>query len=88
LALTEDKKAAQAISLILRALHAIRNLVEVAEVDQSPSLLVDRAGLDKLSDEIDVATEQLKSYAVCELGVTAYDEHGRPVNKLDILSSE
>ena len=88
LALTEDKEAALAIRVILGALEEIRNLVEAAAVNQSPSPLVDRAELDKLSHEIDVATKQLKSYAVCKLGVAAYDEHGHALNKLDLLSPE
>jgi hypothetical protein len=88
LALTEDKEAALAIGLILGALEEIRNLVEAAAVNQSPSPLVDRAELDKLSHEIEVATKQLKSYAVCKLGVAAYDERGQLLNKLDVLSPE
>jgi hypothetical protein len=88
LALTEDGEAARAIGLILGALDEIRDLVETAAINQSPSPLVDRAELDKLSHEIDVATEKLKSYAVCKLGVAAYDEHGHPLNKLDLLSPE
>jgi hypothetical protein len=88
LALTEDKEAALAIGLILGALENIRDLVESAAVNQSPSPVVDRAGLEKLSNKIDMATTQLKSYAICKLGVTAYDEHGRPIDKLNILSSD
>jgi hypothetical protein len=88
LALTEDQETVRSIGLILGALEEIRDLVETAAVDQSPSPLVDRAELDKLSDQIDAATKQLKSYAVCKLGVAAHDEDGHPLNKLDLLSPE
>jgi hypothetical protein len=88
LALTEDTEAAGAIGLILGALEKIRHLVETAAISQSPSPVVDRPELDKLSYEIDAATNQLKSYAICKLGVAAYDEHGERLNKLDLLSPE
>jgi hypothetical protein len=88
LALTEDKQAAEAIGLILGALGEIRKLVETAAANASETHLVDRAEIDKLGHAIDAATKQLKSYAVCKLGVTAYDEHGHPLNKLDLLSPE
>nr|WP_325499857.1 hypothetical protein [Mycobacterium sp.] len=88
LALTEDKQAAEAIGLILAALGKIRELAETAAANPSAIPLVDRAELDKLGHAIDVATQQLKSYAVCKLGVIAYDEHGHPLNKLNLLSPE
>jgi hypothetical protein len=83
LALTEDKEATEAIGLILAAVGQIRKLVENAAANPSTIHLVDRAEAEKLSHAIDAATEQLKSYAVCKLGVTAYDEHGRAINKLN-----
>jgi hypothetical protein len=88
LALTEDKRAAEAIGLILAAVEKIRKLVESAAANPSEIHLVDRAEVEKLGLTIDAATKQLKSYAVCKLGVTAYDEHGHPLNKLDLLSPE
>jgi membrane protein YdbS with pleckstrin-like domain len=88
LALTEDKEATEAIGLILRALGRIRKLVGTAAANPSAIHLVDRAEADKLSHEIDTATEGLKSYAVCRLGVAAHDEHGHPLNKLDVLLPE
>lgn len=88
LALTENKEATEAIGLILGAIGQIRKLVENAAVNPSTIHLIDRAEADKLSHAIDAATKQLKSYAVCKLGVTAYDEHGHPLNKLNVLSPE
>ena len=88
LALTEDKEAAQAIGLILGALGKIRKLVETAAANPSTTHLVESAEADQLGHAIDAATKQLKSYAVCKLGVTAYDEHGHPLNKLNVLSAE
>jgi hypothetical protein len=88
LALTEDKQAAEAIGLILAALGEIRKMVETAAANPSAIPLVDRAEIDKVGHAIDAATKQLKLYAVCRLGVTAYDEHARPLNKLDLLSPE
>jgi hypothetical protein len=88
LALTEDKEAAEAIGLILGALGKIRQLVATAAANPSTIHLVERAELDELSHAIDAATKQLKSYAVCKLGVTAYDERGHPLDKLDVLSPE
>jgi len=88
LALTEDKEATEAIGLILRALGRIRKIVGTAAANPSAIHLVDRAEAEMLSHEIDAATERLKSYAVCRLGVAAYDEHGQPLRKLDLLSPE
>jgi hypothetical protein len=88
LALTEDKEAAEAIGLILGALGEIRKLVEKAAANPSAVPLVDRAEIKKVGHAIDAATKQLKLYAVCKLGVNAYDEHGHPLNKLDLLSPE
>jgi hypothetical protein len=88
LALTEDKQAAEAIGLILAALGEIRKLVETAAANPTAIPLVDRAEIDKIGHAIDAATKQLKSYAVCKLAVTAYDEHGHPMNKLHLLSPE
>jgi hypothetical protein len=88
LTLTEDNEAAEAIGLILGALKQIRRLAEDAAASQSTTRLVDRAETNKLSHEIDTATEKLKSYAVCKLGVTAHDEYGHPLNKLDVLSPD
>jgi hypothetical protein len=88
LALTEDKEAAEAIGLILAAVGKIRKLVENGAANPSTIHLVERADLDTLSHAIDDATKQLKSYAVCRLGVAAYDEHGHLLNKLNVLSPE
>jgi hypothetical protein len=88
LTLTEDKEAAEAIGLILGALGKIRKLAEDTAASSSRIDLVGRAEGNTLSHEIETATEKLKSYAVCKLGVAAYDEGGRPLNKLDILSPE
>jgi hypothetical protein len=88
LALTEDKQAAEAIGLILAALGEIRKLVESAATNPSAIPLVDRAEIDEVGHAIDAATKQLKLYAVCKLGVTAYDERGHRLNKLDLLSPE
>jgi len=88
LALTEDRGAAEAIGLILGALGKIRELVATAAANPSTIHLVERAELDKLSHAIDAAITQLKSYAVCKLGVTAYDERGHPLDKLNVLSPE
>jgi hypothetical protein len=88
LTLTEDKEATEAIGLILGALGKILKLVETAAADPSTIHLIDRAEADELSHAIDAATKQLKSYAVSKLGVTAYDEHGHPVDKLNLLSPE
>lgn len=86
LALTEDKQAVEAIGLILAAVEKIRELVEAGAANPSEIHLVDRGEIDKIGYAIDAATKQLKSYAVCKLGVTAYDEHGHPLDKLDLLS--
>jgi hypothetical protein len=88
LALTEDKEATEAIGLILGALEKLPNLVEAAAADPSASHPVDTTEAGKVGHAIEAATKQLKSYAVCKLGVTAYDEHGHPLNKLDVLSPE
>jgi hypothetical protein len=88
LALTEDKEATEAIGLILGALGEIRKLVASAAANPSETHLVERAELDGLSHAFDAATKQLKSYAVCKLGVTAYDEHGHPLDKLNVLPPE
>lgn len=88
LALTEDKQAAEAIGLILAAVEKVRKLVEAAAANPSEIHVVDSAEVEKLGLAIDAATKQLKSYAVCKLGVTAYDEHGHPLNKLNVLSPE
>jgi hypothetical protein len=88
LALTEDKQATEAIGLILGAFRKIRELVENAAANPSTIQLIERADLAELSHTINAATKQLMAYAVCKLGVTAYDEHGHPLNKLDILSPE
>ena len=88
LALTEDKEAAESIAVIHGALGKIRKVVEDAAANPSATDLVERAEAQKLGLAVDAATKQLKSYAVCKLGVTAYDEHGHPLNKLDILSQE
>jgi hypothetical protein len=88
LALTEDKEAAEAIGLILAAIEKIRELVERGAANPSTIHVVDPAEVEKLGLTIDAATKQLKLYAVCKLGVTAYDEHGHPLNKLDLLSPE
>jgi hypothetical protein len=88
LALTEDKQAAEAIGLILAAVERIRKLVEAGAANPSEIHLVDHAEVEKIGRTIDAATKQLKSYAVCKLGVTAHDEHGHPLNKLDLLSPE
>jgi hypothetical protein len=88
LTLTEDKEAAEAIGLIIGALGKIRKLAENAASSPSAIHLVNRDEANKLSREIDTATEKLKAYAVCKLGVTAYDEDGHPLNKLDRLSPD
>ena len=86
LALTEDKQAAEAIGLILGAFGEIRKLVENGAANPSTIHLVEHAQLDMISHAIDAAVKQLKSYAVCKLGVTAYDEYGHPLNKLSVLT--
>ena len=88
LALTEDKEAIEAIGLILGAFGKIRALVENAAANPSSIHLIERADLAELSHAIYAATKQLMAYAVCKLGVPAYDEHGRPLDKLNILSPE
>jgi hypothetical protein len=88
LALTEDKEAAEAIGVIHRALGKIRQLVADAAADPSVVHLVQRGEAEKLGQEIDSATTQLKRYAVYRLGVAAYDQHGQPVDKLDVLSAK
>ena len=88
LALTEDKQAGQAIGLILTAIGKIRTLAQTAAANPSATHLIDRAEADELGHAIDTATTQLKRYAVCKLGVAAYDEHGRPMNKLKLLAPE
>ncbi|MCV7049593.1 hypothetical protein H7H82_03060 [Mycobacterium heidelbergense] len=88
LTLTEDGGVAEAIGLILGALGKIRQLIAAAAANPSAAHVVERAEVDKLGHVIDAATTQLKSYAVCKLGVTAYDDHGRPLDKLNIFSSE
>ena len=88
LALTEDKEATEAIGLILGAVGKIRKLVEAGAADPSTIHLAERDELDTISHAIDAATQNLKSYAVCTLGVAAYDEHGHPLNKLNVLSPE
>jgi hypothetical protein len=88
LALTEDKQAAESIGLILGALGEVRKLAETAAANPTAIPLVDRAEIAKIGHAIDAATKQLKWYAVCRLGLTARDEHGHPVNKLDLLSPE
>ena len=88
LTLTEDKKAVEAIGLILGAFAKIRELVEKAAANPSSIHLIDDGELAEISHAIDAATKQLMAYGVCKLGVTAYDEHGHPLDKLNILSSE
>jgi hypothetical protein len=88
LTLTEDKEAAQAIGLILGAFGKIRELVEKAATNPSSIHLIEDSELAELSHAIDAATKQLMAYAVCKLGVIAYDEHGHQLDKLNILSSE
>lgn len=88
LALTEDKEATEAIGLILGALGEIRKRVETAAANPSAIHLVERAEADQLGHAVDAATKRLKCYAVCKLGVPAYDEHGHLVNKLNVLSPE
>lgn len=88
LALTEDRQASEAIGLIVKAIGQIRTIAHTAAAHPSAIHLVDRAEADELSHAIDTATTQLKRYAVCRLGVTAYDEHGSPLNKLDLLAPE
>ena len=88
LALTEDKEATEAIGLILGALGKIRKLVGAAAANPSATDLVEQAEADELGHAIDTATKQLKSYAIGKLGVAAYDEHGHPLNKLNVLSPE
>jgi hypothetical protein len=88
LTLTEDKEAAQAIGLILGAFGKIRELVEKAATNPSSIHLIEDSELAELSHAIDAATKQLMAYAVCKLGVIAYDENGHPLDKLNILSPE
>jgi hypothetical protein len=88
LALTEDKEATDAIGRILAALGRIRQLVGTAVANPSATNLIDPTEAGKLDHAIDDATRQLESYAVCKLGVTAYDRHGNPVNKSRLLSPE
>jgi len=88
LALTEDKEAAEAIGRILGAFGRIRDLVEKAAANPSSIHVIEGGELAELSRAIDAATKQLMAYAVCQLGVTAYDEHARPLDKLNILSSD
>ena len=66
----------------------MRKLVENAAANPSATHLVERAEVHKLGCAIDSATQQLKSYAVCKLGVTAYDERGHPLDKLNVISPE
>jgi hypothetical protein len=88
LTLTEDKEAAEAIGLILGAFGKIRELVEKAATNPSSIHLIEDSELAELSHAIDAATKQLMAYAVCKLGVIAYDENGHPLDKLNILSPE
>ena len=88
LALTEDKEAVEAIGLILGALEKLPNLVETAAAHPSATHPVDTTDAGKVGHAIDAATKQLKSYALAKLGVAAYDEHGHPLNKLNVLSPE
>lgn len=88
LALTEDKEATEAIGLILGALEKLPNLVEAAAANLSATQPVDTAEAVKVGHTIDAAVKELKSYAICKLGVTAYDQHGHPLNKLNVLSPE
>jgi hypothetical protein len=88
LTLTEDQEASRAIGLILAALGQIVRLVEKGAANPSTTHLIDRAQADTLNNEIDAATNRLKVYALSKLGVTACDEHGHPLNKLDELSPE
>jgi hypothetical protein len=88
LALTEDREAAEAIGLILGAFGKIRELVEKAAANPASIHLIEDRDLAELSHAINAATKQLMAYAVCKLGVMAYDEHGDPLDKLNILSSE
>jgi hypothetical protein len=64
------------------------NTLKTGAANPSTTHLIDRAEADKLNHEIDAATKRLKSYAVSKLGVTAYEEHGHPLNKLNQLSLE
>jgi hypothetical protein len=88
LALTEDKEVVEAISLILGALEKLPNLVETAAANASATRPVDTTEAGKVGQAIDTVTNQLKFYALCKLGVAAYDEHGHPLNKLNILPPE
>jgi hypothetical protein len=88
LALTEDKEATEAIGLLLGALEKLPNLVENAAANPSATHPVDTAEAGEVGHAIDAATKQLKWYALCKLGVAAYDEHGHPLNKLNVLSPE
>jgi hypothetical protein len=88
LALTEDKEAAEAIGRILEAFGKIRELVENAAANPSSIHLIERAEMAELSHAINAAIKQLMAYAVCKLGVTAYDERGHPLDKLNVLSPE
>lgn len=87
LTLTEDKEATEAIGLILGALEKIPKLVETA-ANLSGTQKADTAEAEELSHAIDAAVKQLKSYAICKLGVAAYDEHGHLMNKLNVFSPE
>jgi hypothetical protein len=88
LALTEDKEADEAIGLILGALEKLPELIEHPAASPSASHPVDRTEAANVSQAINAATKQLKSYAICKLGIAAYDEHGHPLNKLNVLSPE
>lgn len=81
LLLTEDKQAVEATGLILEALGKQRRMFEDA-ANPLKAYTVDGPEVDNLSYSIDAVTERIKSYAARELGVTAYDERGYPVNKL------
>jgi hypothetical protein len=86
LALTEDREAAEAIGQIHIALGKVRKLIENVAANPSASQLVERAEAQKLGHAVEAATDQLRLYAVCKLGVSAYDEHGQLLDKLKVLS--
>ena len=88
LALTENKEATEAIGHILGALEKLPNLIENAAANLSATQQVDTTEAVEVGHTIDTAVRQLKSYAICKLGVAAYDERGHPVNKLNVLSPE
>jgi hypothetical protein len=65
-----------------------RNWLSAPAANPSATHPVDPTEAANVSHAINAASEQLKSYAICKLGVSAYDEQGRPVNRLNVLSPE